>query len=264
MSDSNVLFNVKNAEMFELASNICEIFDSLDVVSEDETLSSFINDVKTILQKMTEAQKREKPISHSKEADRERDFEWRRVKRVISGYASNALEEIAEHGKALLAVFETIGADAANKKNAAETGLIESFRQKLNNSEMQSHIDALPGMRETLEKLYEAHENFISLDVEFIQKSAALESKLSSTALKKQLIFEMNTHILPYLRVMSIAKPDMFAVFSRAVAKSVNRANAVASARRTRRANEKAASGSAENGTEEEKNVAAKALEGLS
>ena len=247
MSDSNVLFNVKNAEMFELASNICEIFDSLDVVSEDETLSSFINDVKTILQKMTEAQKREKPISHSKEADRERDFEWRRVKRVISGYASNALEEIAEHGKALLAVFETIGSDAANKKNAAE-----------------SHIDALPGMRETLEKLYEAHENFISLDVEFIQKSAALDGKLSSTALKKQLIFEMNTHILPYLRVMSIAKPDMFAVFSRAVAKSVNRANAVASARRTRRANEKAASGSAENGTEEEKNVAAKALEGLS
>lgn len=264
MSDSNVLFNVKNAEMFELASNICEIFDSLEVVSEDETLSSFINDVKTILQKMTEAQKREKPISHLAQADKERDFEWRRVKRVISGYASNALEEIAEHGKALLGVFETIGSEAASKKNAAETGLIESFRQKLNNSEMQSHIDALPGMRETLEKLYEAHENFIALDVDFIQKTAAYQNKLSSTVLKKQLLFEMNTHILPYLRVMSISKPDMFAVFSRAVSKSVKRANAVAAARRTRRANEKAQGESAENGSEEEKNVATKTVEGLS
>ena len=264
MSDSNILFNVKNGEMFELASNICEIFDSLDIVSEDETLASFINDVKSILQKMTEAQKREKPISHLGEADKARDFEWRRTGRVISGYASNALEEISEHGKALLSVFETVGTDTATKKNAAETGLIESFRQKLNNSEMQSHIDALPGMRETLEKLYAAHENFISLDVEFIQKSAAYESKQSSTALKKQLISEMNTHILPYLRVMSVAKPDMFAVFSRAVSKSVTRANAVASARRTRKANEKAQGEKVENGEEDEKNVATKAVEGLS
>ena len=236
MNNETVLFNVKNYELLALSQELCNLFESMDDVLQDESLRNFFAELSALGEKMQGTLSKDKFVSNLSEADQKRDEEWRRTRKVVQGFAANALPAIAQHGAALLSIVERAGAQIAYKNTLEESGELRALKTQFEQPEMQEHISALPGMQETLDALFSAEDAFFQESLEATKKRTEQKQQMTATELKKQQIALLNTKILPYLRVMSDVKPDVFAVFSRVVQKSVSKANISASQRRKKSA----------------------------
>ena len=236
MNNETVLFNVKNYELLALSQELCNLFESMDDVLQDESLRNFFAELSALGEKMQGTLSKDKFVSNLSEADQKRDEEWRRTRKVVQGFAANALPDIAQHGEALLSIVERAGAQIAYKNTLEESGELRALKTQFEQPEMQEHISALPGMQETLDALFSAEDAFFQESLEATKKRTEQKQQMTATELKKQQIALLNTKILPYLRVMSDVKPDVFAVFSRVVQKSVSKANISASQRRKKSA----------------------------
>ena len=195
MNNETVLFNVKNYELLALSQELCNLFESMDDVLQDESLRNFFAELSALGEKMQGTLSKDKFVSNLSEADQKRDEEWRRTRKVVQGFAANALPDIAQHGAALLSIVERAGAQIAYKNTLEESGELRALKTQFEQPEMQEHISALPGMQETLDALFSAEDAFFQESLEATKKRTEQKQQMTATELKKQQIALLNTKI---------------------------------------------------------------------
>ena len=214
---NTIFFNLKIADMLTLCEELDEAYESFEGIKDDETAKVVFEELKELYKKALEVSTKDKetPVLLS-EAKKNLSLSWSKLRRVIDGYEANALEPLSKAGGVLKSIYE--------KSIQEEGDKIECFRSLI--TDFEDEIDSLMGMRESMERVFIAHDEVKRLHKEIEEQSALLKDKPNATELKKQLIAVINIKLLPYLRIMADMKPDVFSLYYRVVSKSISRANA--------------------------------------
>lgn len=232
MAISKASTGLQNAEVNTLSKALCELYKANGAASQDTTLAGFFGELEALYEATTEAVNRAKEPAGLDVADARRDAALRAVGKVLEGYAANALESLSAHAAPLLAVFEGYGYKAVRANLATESTLIDSFRKDLSAEGMRGHIEALPGMEETLAALWEAEDAFKAQNLRNTQTAVATADQKSATELRKEILALINDKIAPYLNIMQQVSAATLGTFAQEMEKEISRANASVAARK--------------------------------
>ena len=147
-------------------------------------------------------------------------------------HRNSAFRSLSAHAAPLSAVFSSYGYKAATANLATESTLIDSFRKDLSAEGMRGHIEALPGMEETLAALWEAEDAFKAQNLRNTQTAVATAGQKSATELRKEILALINDKIVPYLSIMQQVSAAALGTFAQEMEKEISRANASVAARK--------------------------------
>ena len=225
MQSNSVLFNVKIAQMLTLCEELIETFESFENLKEDENTNLFFTELSEAYTKGLEASSKDTETPRKlAEAKKARIAAWARVRRVLDGYAANALTLLSTTAQEFMTGFE----EANN-----EVDKVAAFKSFLEGKEEK--MELLSGLNETFALVLTAYEEEEALRAEIAEQSALMKDKPNATEMKKEMISIINVKILPYLRIMADLKREEFSLFFRVITKSVARANASVTPRNARK-----------------------------
>ena len=212
MKEMNLVFNVKLKDMFEVCDSLREIYEQFDSLKSEKTIAGFFSELEAQYAAAQAAcEKDSETPQRLRTARRERKVAWSRAHKVIEGYAVNALVEINIHGGAVYKLY--LDTDALEERIAA-------FREQSKSEEMEAHIAALPGLKETLAPVYAIEDEIIALQAKIAAAAEEKKDKPTATDIKREMINIVNAKIIPYLRIQAELKPDVYSLIYRVLCKS--------------------------------------------
>lgn len=222
--------HTKIADVGEVAAAIVRQFEMETALEKDAFLSPLMARIKKDGEDLTTAYKKDRFSSELDDLDRKRDNLVRNLGTAIEGYSVLPLEEYSTSAKALKAVFDKYGRAIIDENYSAESTNIKSLIGDFSLEESKAAIKALPGVSEILNMLVEAQGAFDKASDEFTR---ATKSKgESATAIKKRVLSEINSELLPFLK--AVRKSEIYSSFINVVNGEIEKVNATAQTKKAK------------------------------
>ncbi|MBQ1924906.1 MAG: hypothetical protein II180_02150 [Proteobacteria bacterium] len=217
---------VRVTEIYALAAGIARLYVDCPTMSTDNYIKTSMDNISSLTDQITDAIRPDKDASMLLDADAIRDEIIRNFSTLLDGYAVIPLDDKRAAALNLKAIFEKYGKKMIYESYDNESALIESMLRDYSAPAAAADAEKLPGIPEYLQQLRNAEDDFIAKR-DSLLKAMVTDKKLNATNIKKRLLSEINTRLLPYLKLMAESNPEKYAEFTNHVQTEVVRANQV-------------------------------------
>lgn len=218
-------YALRTTQIDDTSDRLLEHFNNeTDTVKEDAFLKPLFGEIQTVSDDITQAIKKDIVLSQMEEADAEVENAFRMVTKVIKGYEAMPLEELSTAGKALFAVLSKYKLEILRLPYGDQSSNIEAFLMDISAPELKPHIDALPGVAESIASVRTAQTDFVKRRVAY-ENAISNSGTPSATHYKKQLLNLINGRLIPYLEAMVMANPDVYGNFYNNVEAAIEKTN---------------------------------------
>lgn len=222
-------------EVDDTSDQLITIYNNATALADEPFLKATFAEMKTLSVKITEAIKSDKAQSDLDKADANRDAQIHALSKIITGYASIPIENLAKSGAALKKIFDKYGLKITRESYANESSLIESMLMDLGAESVKSDVEALQGVAETIAALRGAQDAFNKARLEYDTAKANDKACANATEVKKSLLAVINDKLVTYLNAMIVADNAKYGQFAGMVEAEINRVNEAVSARSSRK-----------------------------
>lgn len=231
--------NARLPEVVDTASRLLILFEKEVLLQSDVILKAIFEQTKQISEQLSEAIKSDRYVSDLEQADKLRDEVVKNLSLILKGYTVMPFEEVKQAGIRVNAVFEKYGLSIIRENYAVASAHIESLLDDLEEPHIVSNIEKLSGVEETIAQLTKAQKDFNEKRVSYQKAIGEQKTKLKSSELKKQLLHNINSALIPYLTSLKSLKKAEALSFIEGVAKVISDTNSGILARSKKTPNEK-------------------------
>lgn len=231
--------NARLPEVVDTASRLLILFEKESLLKNDTILKAIFEQTKQLSEQLSEAIKSDRYVSDLEQADTRRDEVLKNLSLILKGYTAMPFEEIKQVGIRVNAVFEKYGLSITRENYAVASAHIESLLNDLSEAHIVSNIEKLSGVAETIALLTQAQKDFNEKRVSYQKAIGEQKTKLKSAELKKQLLHNINSTLIPYLTSLKSLKKAEALSFIEGVGKVISDTNIGVLARSKKPTNEK-------------------------
>ena len=200
--------------------------------SSDAHLTTIFDLLKARNDALTGAINRIKAESDLEEKDEVRDEKVRAIYYLILGYTHYPDLTIKTAAVKIDAIFEHYGLEIITKSYSVESSFIESLLLEFTNPDIQSSIDALPGLRPLITELTDAELDFKTASVAFDNEKGKEGTQESATKIKLEVVNVINEKIVVYLRAMIQVNEPTYGELTRTIAETIEENNIIVKKRK--------------------------------
>ncbi|MDO5105127.1 DUF6261 family protein [Capnocytophaga sp.] len=223
--------SVRITEMADTAHQLVMLYKGETALANDPILKPVFTQVEALSEQLSQAIKSDKILSELDKLDNQRDDAIRKLEKYLKSYANIPVETLRKSGEKLYAVFAKYGVGITRESYAVESAHIESLLKDLAEPALAADIDALEGIAPTIETLKTTQAAFNERRLSHDKNLAEKSKRPKSADLKKQLLKQINTGLIPYLTAATFVSPDAFTHFADTVAQIINTINSNISVR---------------------------------
>lgn len=227
----NLHFNIRVTEIGDVANRLANLYSSTANLQSDAFLKTTFAELQKQGEKITDAVKKSKAVSHLEEADAKRDEAIRVLDKLLKAYETIPVETLKAHGIKLSIIFKKYGVKITEENYSSQSNLIDSLLKDFSVSEVQPSIEALSGMKEAITAIRTTQEHFSQMRSDYEKAIAHSESTANASSFRKPILEMINKKIIPYLVAMQIADTNKYGAFTNEVSKIINDMNEVVKAR---------------------------------
>lgn len=225
MSKINSAIRIKDANT--LVNEIVSAFENDEAVRDDVYLRPIIEQLRQSEAVMSDLLAVEKSKRVLVALDAVRDAAVRDVLAIINGYSRIVVGNFAEMAGVLKRICEGLKVDITRENYSAESASIKSLLFDFDKPEACRAIESLPGMREAVEAVRRAEDDFLNAkSVRNAAKVERLEQK-SAYKLKLELIGLINKKLIDDVVAMSRREPQRYGRFASNIESRIVSANAL-------------------------------------
>lgn len=217
--------HIRITEIDDISDRLVLLYSKESRLQSDQFLKSVLGEIETLSEEITKSLKRDSIISNLEDADTKRDKVIKSLNHILMGYASMPIEDLKQKGDKLHQIFKKYGTKITTQSYSTASSLIESLIKDFENDEIQADIDALQGVRETLEALKTEQRAFNALRVNYETAVSKKQNEKPASTLKKPILELINAKLIPYLTAMKLANAASYQSFCDAVAQIINLSN---------------------------------------
>lgn len=217
---------VRVTEIYALSAGISRLYVEYPQMSTDTYIKTCLDSITALTDQITDAIRPDRDASLLLDADAIRDDIIRNFSTLLDGYTVIPIDDKRAAALNLKAIFEKYGKKIIYESYDNESALIESMLRDFSAPAAIADAETLPGIPEYLQMLRNAENDFIDKR-DAILRTMVTDKKINATNLKKRLLTEINSRLLPYLKLMSEANPERYGEFSSHIQTEVTRANQV-------------------------------------
>ncbi|MCG8582445.1 MAG: DUF6261 family protein [Bacteroidales bacterium] len=185
---------------------------------KDVNLDSIFVDLKQESANLTTAINRDKVLSELNQKDAVRDACIQDIYYILLGALRHPEPTVMEAAEIVHKVFAKYGVSMAGKSYASQTSLVLSMLEDLTASELQSSVALISGLKQVVNALQTAQDNFEQARIKHDEQKIALESKSNASTIKKTVVDIINNQLVVYLRAMVLVKEKEYSDFTRLIA----------------------------------------------
>ena len=218
---NKLMSNSRASEVYSAANRMILEFKTGDWSTETK-LTSIFNEIEPLNISLEKAINQEKAISDLEVKDEIRDGLVQNIYYTIKGFLHSPLASFKNAAEAVDAIFSRYGLEIINQSYSVESGFVKSMLSEFSGAEIQTSIDALPGLRDLINSLITAQTDFETARVAYDKASASDKSKESATEIKKQVLASVNDKLVAYLKIMSIMDESTYGILADTVSKIID------------------------------------------
>lgn len=215
----------RTTEVDDTSDRLLVLYKSEPTLAKDVFLTPLFDEIQKLSDQITEAIKRDRVLSEMEDTDAQVETALSTLNDVLKGYRAVPLKQYSTAGKALYDVMEKYKLKILRLNYADQSSNIEALLMDLSASALKPHIDALPGVSETIANLRATQTSFTAKRVAY-DKAVALNAQgASASELKKPLLELINARLVPFLKVSKMVNPATYTHFADAVAQVIESTN---------------------------------------
>lgn len=221
---NKIMQKVQNAELDGFAVSVLKAFESDKNAKKDAFVAKKMAELQTAHDALNTAILKDKEKSTLSELDSVRDEKFLVAKKMCEVYALFPIAKKKELNEPIKAIFDKYAkANLMSVNYKSESSLIESMKKDL--EPFSENIALLDGMKEALDALFEAEENFSRANQDYVNALSAKSESASS--LKKPLLSIINDNLVVYLSAMIVSENENCFDFAKFFEAEIERTNAV-------------------------------------
>ena len=197
-------------------SDLSKIFEPLQ--NKSALLSAAINRLKVKSEQQTKDEVRDEKITG--------------LYYLLVSFSHHPDAEIQQAAANLLNIFEKYGLAIKDESYTTESSLVNSLLNDYSAPEQQANIALVPQCAEYIAALQTAQTDFENTRVTFEPARAEEGTFENATGIKKEVVYIINSQLVPYLNVMAQLNESVFGVFARTVEEIISENNQVVKKRR--------------------------------
>ncbi|WP_075602470.1 DUF6261 family protein [Saccharicrinis aurantiacus] len=218
--------HMRNSEVAGLTQEILLDF-SDDLLAADGRLNRIVASIQMRLGKLIEAISRNKAESELEELDNKRDKLYSSIRNMVSAYQMHPDQGIANAAKQVDAIIDNYGSELNNLGFSAQSAQLKSYFADFKKPEISASIAMLPTVGDMVTALETQEDEFITSQHNYKDAINKVEQNSNASALKKELVAELNNKLIPYLRLVQAMDDADFMEPCEKIANKVSAANNV-------------------------------------
>jgi hypothetical protein len=163
-----------------------------------------------------------KVISDLDELDGVSEDKIRALYYILLGYTHNPDEVIKKAANVLMDIFNRYGLGMFKESYAVQTSLTESLLGDFSADDIKVHLDALPGVKEAIAQVNEAHLAFKGAQLNYKSDVAKEDNQQNASEIKRDVIAIINNKLVVYLRAMVQVDEAQYAPMAQTIAKIIS------------------------------------------
>ncbi|MGD8782604.1 MAG: DUF6261 family protein [Ignavibacteria bacterium] len=228
---NKLLCSSKTTEIDTVSGRIIAEYEKSDW-SADTHLTGIFDKLKPASEELTKAINRIKAESELEEKDELRDIKIRAIYYLILGLLHHPDETVSTAAQKVDDVFEHYGVDITEESYATESSLVESLLEDLEDTDLQTAIEAVPVLSQAIDGLKTAQAAFEEAKVIYEEEKAEERTEENATTIKKEAASIINEQLVTYLRAMIQVDETTYGEFTRIVAGIIEDNNTAVKKRR--------------------------------
>ena len=218
-------YKAKTLEIAVRVKSIAEMYEKYAEKIGDERFSANISEAKARAERIIQDSDSTKTTSTLDAADAKRDSIFKAFGALLKALNTIPIEKDNELSEPILALYNKYGASIVNLGYAEESGKIRSLLGDLAKAEFAENIASLYGVKETIEALKAAQDEFEAASKSFTEATASEKGKKSASEQKKELNTFFNDKIIRYVNFMIDMGESKFEDFAKEIAVEISKAN---------------------------------------
>ncbi len=227
-----VITTSRTTEVNDLALRAIGAFKKTEL-SSDAYLTDFMTGLEDEVARLTAAIKRMKAESELEALDEVRDDKLRALFFLVLGLSYHPDAEIKAAAAKVLAVLKHYGLSILKESYAIESSLVNSLLVDLSQADLQDAIALCSGCAELIATVQTAQDDFEAKRIGYEEEQGEESTLETATAIKKQVIAQINQKLVVHLRAMEQSQPDTYGSFARTVAQIIADNNEAVKRRRS-------------------------------
>lgn len=231
MTINQLKHTARVAEVADVTTRLISLYKEETALQNDSLLKDFFKKFTEMSELVTEAIKSDTSLESLEKVDAQRDAEVKRLDKILKGYLASPIEETKQAAEKLQAVFVRYGTSITRKSYSEASANIEALLVDLKKPSLETAIEKLSGVQETITALHQAQTQFneVRLSNDTILSNNA--KKLKSADLKKILLLSINQQLLPFISSAKLINGEKYEHFANVVEQLINEMNSVIKAR---------------------------------
>lgn len=227
----NLKTSARISEVADTGTRLLILFGKETSLAEDKILKPLFANIKIYTDLLTDIIKSDRQTSELDKADAVRDEIIRNLATILKGYSVMPIEALQQAGQKLYTIFTKYGVSITRENYTVQSAHIDSMLKDFAEPTLAADIAKLTGVEEVIAQLTKAQKDFNDSRVSYEQATATQGSKTKSVELKRQLLGNINSSLLPYLISMKNLNQSEYINFANAVEQVIADTNAAISAR---------------------------------
>lgn len=228
---AKLIYQSRTTEVESVASRIFIGYQSSDL-NNDPNMVKIFSPLKATSVLLSGAINRLKEKSEQKGNDDKRDEKIDAIYYLLMSFSHHPNRSIKEAALSLLNTFNHYGLEIKDGSYSSESSLINSLLRDYAQPKAQEQIALVPQCTGYFEALRAAQITFENTRLSFEKARAEEGTMENASALKEEVLENMNKMLVPYLNVMVQLNKDTYGTFARTVAQIIADNNEVVKKRR--------------------------------
>lgn len=217
-------YNIKTLELANRVKTIAELYEKYAEKIGDERFDASMKEAKKRAEQIISDSKADKASSTLEAADAKRDNIYKALGVLLKAYTLIPIAADNVLAEPLYATWSKYGAGVTAQSYNEESGNILSLLEDL--GKYADKIAALYGVKETIDALTQAQNEFQAANKAFIEATAGEKGKKSASEQKKELNVFFNDKIIRYVNFMIDMGDVKFVDFAKEINVEITKANA--------------------------------------
>jgi len=223
--EKGFVYSLKMLELAVRVKAISEMYEKYKTIIDDERFDAAIKEAKKKAEQIIQDSDSDKATSTLEKADAKRDNIFRALGYLLKALNSLPIEKDNALSLPLFNTYNKYGASIVSLGYAEESGKIRSLLGDLSKAEFSENIASLYGVKETIEALKAAQDEFEAASKSFTEATASEKGKKSASEQKKELNTFFNDKIIRYVNFMIDMGDVKFVDFAKEINVEIQKAN---------------------------------------
>jgi len=221
-----VRINIRAKEIDTLSKTLIELYNNDEAANKNDFIRKTFAKISELSQNITEAITHGKPTSQLSELDKTRNEAIKRLGKVLDGYKSSPIEELAQPALRLMCTFDKYGTNMIYNSFHEKSSMIKSLLTDFETEQRRNDAALLPGVNECLRLLSDAEKEFKSASANYSFGLYAARKRKNATNYRRDLLDVINKELILYLNSNIIVQINGLCSFAANISNCVEDINA--------------------------------------